>query len=337
MTILQSMVTFSARRRTVRRFIDAADIGRMIDGGLVKLGSDASDEPVIVPHLPELLASEIAVLLSRRLGDQLSSADADASAEWLIAQCAGLPLGDVIGAQALLDCAVTTGNVPLSLIQHMLDDRPRAKKIRPGTRVAMHHPDTGLVDLTFRKDGTILASARHRQTIITPDEGDEFGPEMFGNTESWMILAHVAGQPIVAESSDGTVRGRLDPALLIEIGTCSFVLRRPVADHEMNAVLTHRIDGHGSIVCHKAGIVEPITLSMLEFLDREHERAVEWIDEAVARESLPLLARIDIALRHIANRGETPRARWARHVLPGVVEPAIRRYPPLQQYPAAHV
>ena len=303
----------------------------MIDRGLVKLGSDASDEPVIVPRLPELLASEVAALLSGQLADQLTAAGVEASAEWLVAQCAGLPLGDVIGAQALLDCAVATGNVPLSLIQHMLDDRPRAEKIRPGTRVAMHHPDGGLVDLTFREDGTILARAGQRQTIITPSEGDEFGDEIFGNTESWMILAHVAGQPFVAGSSDGMMRGRGDPALLIEVGTCPFVLRRPVADQQMNAVLTHEISGYGSIVCHKGGIVEPITLSMLKFLDRERERAIEWIREAVARSSLPLLARIDIALRHIANGGETRRAGWARDVLAGVVEPAFHQYPPLHQ------
>ena len=331
-TVLESIIAFSVRRNTVRNFIESTEIRQMIDRGLVKFSSDASNQSVIVPRLPELLASEIAAILSRQLADQLSSSGAEASAKWLVAQCATLPLGDVIGARALLDCATDTGSVPLSLIQHMLNDHPRAEKVGPGARVAMILPDTGLVELKFREDGTILARAGGRQTIISADEEDEFGQEMFGNIESWLILAHVAGQPFVAESCDGTKQGRGDPALLIEIGTCPFVLRRPVAIHKMNAVLTHDIDDHGSIVCHKSGIVEPITLSILKFFDREHGRAAdEWLLEAVARESLPLLARVDIALRHVVDSGETPRGRWARDILAKIVAPAFRRYPPLHR------
>jgi hypothetical protein len=327
-TILESMVTFFVRRGPARKFIENSEIRAMVDRGFAKLSVNDANEPVVVPRLPELFASEIALLLSGSLADELSSGDAEAAAEWFVRQCAGLPLGDVIGAQALLDCAVNC-HVPLDLIQHMLNSRPRAEKIRPGKRMAMHHPDAGLVDLTFRKDGTILARAKGWQTVISPDEGEEFGDEMIGDIEGWLILAHVAGYPFLAQSPEGKTWGRADPALLMGIGTSPFVLRRPVADQEMNAVLTHQIKGHGSIVCHKAGIVQPITFSMLKFLDRERDRANEWIEEAVARELLPLLARIDIALRHIAEGGDTPRAKWARDLLARVIEPAFFRYPPL--------
>jgi hypothetical protein len=47
--------------------------------------------------------------------------------------------------------------------------------------------------------------------------------------------------------------------------------------------------------------------------------------------SLPLLARINTAVRHIADGGDTPRARWARDILAGVFEPAFANYPPLHQ------
>jgi hypothetical protein len=60
-------------------------------------------------------------------------------------------------------------------------------------------------------------------------------------------------------SSNHTFATVPDPALLTEIGNCPIVLRRPVVDHEMNAVLTHDLKEHGSFVCYKAGIVEPIT------------------------------------------------------------------------------
>ena len=69
---------------------------------------------------------------------------------------------------------------------------------------------------------------------------------MYADVDSWLILSHVAGRPFVAESPDGNTLGRVDPALLLEVGVCPIVLRRPVADPEMNAVLTHQMKGHGS-------------------------------------------------------------------------------------------
>lgn len=327
-TILESMVTFFVRRASTRRFIESTDIRDMVDRGFAKLSVNEADEPVVIPRLPELLASELALLLSAGLADKLSSAGAKASAEWFVTQCAALPLGDVIGAQAILDCSVKSGSLPMDLIQYMLNARPRVEKIRPGKRIAMYHPDAGLVDLTFRENGTIFARAKGWQTVISPDEAEEFGDEVFGQIESWLILAHVAGYPILVESRDGKLLGRVDPALLMEIGTCPFVLRRPVADQELNAVLTHEIEGHGSVVCHNAGIVEPITFSILKFLGHERERTRGWIDEAVNRNSLPLLSRIDIALRHLADGGDTPKAGWARNLLKDSIQPALSSYLP---------
>jgi hypothetical protein len=94
----------------------------------------------------------------------------------------------------------------------------------------------------------------------------------------------------------------------------------------MNAVRMHKLKGHGSVACHEAGIVEPITLSMFKFLDREGEGANEWVDEAVARNSVPLLLRIDMALRYIEDRGDTPLAQWAKDILSRVIRPALDRF-----------
>ena len=55
------------------------------------------------------------------------------------------------------------------------------------------------------------------------------------------------------------------------------------------------ITGVGSIVCHEAGIVEAITWSMFCYLSSEGPGAEDWVREAVRRQSLPLVARVDIA------------------------------------------
>ena len=42
------------------------------------------------------------------------------------------------------------------------------------------------------------------------------------------------------------------------------MLRRPDGDVEPRGILVHDVPDHGSFVCHEAGIVEPITMSMFK-------------------------------------------------------------------------
>jgi hypothetical protein len=328
-TVLESMETFVVRRKTVRRSIDPAELSAMIGKGLVKLSANEDREPIIVSRLPELLASEIALLMAQKLADKLKVAGPKEAAEWLVRRCSSLPLGDIIGAQALLDGALTYGGFSLDFIGHMINAQPRAVKIKAGTRVEMRVPTVGRVELLFGENDTVFANIGNGAERIAFGKHEDWPKEMYADAESWMILSHLGGYQLAAQSPDGHMHGRLDPALLMEVGTCSIVLRRPVADESMNSVLTHDIEKHGSIVCHKAGIVEPITFSILKFLDGEGGRVDEWIDEAVERGSLPLLARIDIALRHISQSARTPRAGWAREILDRIIGPAFDRFPSL--------
>ncbi|WP_208646328.1 hypothetical protein [Mesorhizobium waimense] len=55
----------------------------------------------------------------------------------------------------------------------------------------------------------------------------------------------------------------------------------------------------------------------------------EWIDEAIERQSLPLLGRVDIALRLIAARGSTEAAHWADAIRKTRVQPAFKGFPQL--------
>jgi hypothetical protein len=58
------------------------------------------------------------------------------------------------------------------------------------------------------------------------------------------------------------------------------------------------------------------------------------VHDAVRRKSLPLLARVDIALRHIAETVDPEVSPWARQMLETVVWPALRDLPPL--HPEEH-
>jgi hypothetical protein len=107
------------------------------------------------------------------------------------------------------------------------------------------------------------------------------------------------------------------------------VLRRPGGNPDVVSVLTHEIANVGSIVCHESGIVEAITWSMFKYFCAEGPNATKWVNEAVGRKLLPLLARVDIALRHVAQTAEPNVSSWASLMLETLVRPAFRDMPAL--------
>ncbi|WP_254701429.1 type I restriction enzyme HsdR N-terminal domain-containing protein [Neorhizobium galegae] len=324
-TVLQSMETFVIRRKTLKDHIDISELKELISRGFAKESVNEDQDMVIVARLPELLASELAFQIAHELKDRM--ADPSAAAEWLIAACARLPLGDIIGAQALFDLVSIGGSIPMSFITEMLSVKPRAEKLRPGMKFAMNVPGSGRMEFTVRDDGQVMVEIGAVRHVVPAEEFAD--GEMYAEMDSWMILAHLAGHPFVAQELDGTLVGRADPLLLTEIGTAPMALRRPVLQEDMSGVLMHHIEGHGSIVCHHAGIVEPITYSIYTFLRRDHAGVEDWIDEAIDRKSFPLLARIEIALLMLVESGNAQVAGWASEVLGSTVRPALKEFPGL--------
>ena len=187
---------------------------------------------------------------------------------------------------------------------------------------------TCLIELEFEEDGSILANFRGRQERIEVEE-DERIHSSYADLESWLVLSNLASAPFAVVSSDGRIGERLDEALLLEIGTSRIPLRRSVENQSMNMLLTHELSDHGSIPCHYAGIVEPITMAMMHFLVREGARANKWLEMAVERKSLALLARIDVALRYIAELEDNQRVEWAKRILDELIAPAFKSFPKL--------
>jgi hypothetical protein len=326
-TVLESMANYTVRRKTVDNHIDGVDLRALSERGFVKLGLNLANEPIVVARLPELLASELALLIARLLALKIDTSGPVAAADWLVAQSSRLPLGDVIAALAVADCATGAEGLPLNFIQRLLVVPPRKEKIKPGMRAASFIPNIGKIELTFRDDGRVVARIGPYERLLDSEESDDSAQEMYADNEGWLFLSHLAGQPFIAQSHDGAHIGRVDPALLIEVGICPIVLRRPPADLEMSGIFVHDVKGHGSIVCHHSGIVEPITLSILRFLSTADTEITEWIEEAVGRGSLPLTARLDIALRHIAEGGD--KATWAATILEQHIGPAFAQFPAL--------
>jgi hypothetical protein len=320
--ILQSLATFVVRRPTLRKFMEQAEIESLVARGFLKPFQPRSGDPVLVIRLPELLASEMADLLGTELAMRATGKPMEA-ANWLAGAAGSLPLGDVLAAQAILDAAICHGGLPLDLIVSLIETPPKLHTFHPGTKVAMYYRGIGKVEMTFRDGGAIAIESGGWRDVVDADPGEE-EHAAYSDLHSWLILSHLAGRPFIMSSTSGDEEVRVDPVLLMEVGACAAVLRQPSGDPNATGFPTHELPHRISIVCHEAGIVEPITWSMVRYLSAEGAGAADWIEEAGQRQSLPLLARIEIALRHIAGSADPTKASWARHTLEMIVRPAFR-------------
>jgi len=322
--ILESLEVNVVRRETLKQYLDATELTGLIDRGFLKPSMHASGAPVLFIRLPELVASELAYLLADELV-ALVRADPQHAATWIAGAASNLPIGDMIAAQAIFDAVHRPGSLSFELFTALLETPPERDPVSPGTRVATHFPGVGLVELVFKEDGTAAVDINGQ--LHTIDLGDDCLSDTYTNIYQWLILSHLAALPIAIETTEELQR--VDPRILLRVGTANIVLRKPGGDHEMRAAPTHDLPGIGSMVCHKAGIIEPITLSIFRYLTREGIEANDWIDAAIEAKSMPLLGRIHIALLQLSTSADDKLAAWAKDTLSAKVSSAFKLFPSL--------
>jgi hypothetical protein len=319
------MATYVVRRKTLQKYLCHAEIEKLVAQGYLRQIVPDSAEPIMVVRAPELLASEMAAILTDRLLADAKT-DVSAAAKALVSAGQCVPLGDIIGAQAILDAAYREGGLPMSLIMQLIELKPEQHPVKPGTQGLMYVPGIGAMEVSFERDGSVVLHAPGER--ITLQEADSRKtPMTISNMHSWLILSHLASRPF-AIKEDGQPGARVDPMILTEVGTCPIVLRAVAADPEMSGVLTHDT-GEGEVVCEKAGMVEPITVAMFNFFASVGSQAEEWVDDAIRRNSFPLLMRINVALDQLSGSAPSEPASFARQTLREKVLPALSRFPAL--------
>ncbi|TAZ56711.1 type I restriction enzyme HsdR N-terminal domain-containing protein [Rhizobium ruizarguesonis] len=324
--MLESLGVFLIRRKNLGKRLDDAQIKQLIARGYLKAAIHDSGEAVVAVRLPELLASELAGEMAVELARRSRTNPLDA-ADWLSSAAGNLPMGDVICAQAVFDASMRNDlGLRLDVIVELLKIRPTRDTLNPGTRLAMHSEETGLVDLDVREDGSMVARAGGREAVIDKDDGEDLDTA-YSNFHSWLILSHLASLPSVFDI-DGEEH-RIDPIILHEVGSADIILRQPGPEMQFNGVLAHDVPGVGSIVCHRAGIVEAITYAMFLYIKREGRSAAPWIVEACNRESLPLIHRVSIALQFLSEMGSEDHAAFATEMLDGPIAAAMDKFPKL--------
>jgi hypothetical protein len=320
--ILESMGAYVVRRKTLKKHLAYAELERLREQGYIRPILHESGEDVFVARVPELVACEAAWVVAGKIAERVGQSPEETAGR-LSATAANLPLGDIVAAQAIVDVAMQGQDIPFNLIASLMERSPRKEALKEGSRLAMHLPGAGTLHMTVRAGGVSAKTNQGVEHFIAFDPADSLNVT-YADVHAWLILSHLAGVPCeIWKNGSDDDHQRLDPWILLEVSKCPMILRRPSADPSMSAVLTHDVDGHGLFVCRQAGIVEPITLSLFRFLSAEGRNADEWIQTAVACGSLPMLARLDIALREISSLADTSIAAFAKEALEQRVHPAM--------------
>lgn len=314
------------RRSSLEQHMNDNDLQWLIDTGYLRSSIHESGEPVLYVGLPELLASEFA-LLTAKLYTQRELSPQEA-ADWFSSIAGNLPFGEVIVAQAILDIASKTHQLSFGLLEAFLENSPIKEPLQSGRRMLMHYSEDTQIPIRVRQDGSIEAEIEGNLHIFDAREDEFF--ETYANHYAWLILSHFAAIPfIVAVEGE---EERFDLALLIELGAADLVLRRPSGHFEMRSLLIHDVPNIGSMVCHREGIVEPITYAILCFLGGESDTLSlkePWIDQVIYQESMPLLVRVHIALLQLTKVTDKALSSWASSILEFKINPAFEKFPNL--------
>lgn len=313
---------FVCRRETLLLHLSENELTDAFSRGEFKSVLLSEGERVVTAQMPELAAAE----LSRQLGSTIAKGldDPQKIADNFTRICQGLPLGDVIGAQAIV--ASKVGHIPAQLVTALLERPPRLETFKPGTRMRLALSEGKTVDIEVDSDGKLVMIGPHgvRQTL--DDDPDAAENPLIADIMPWMILSYVGAMRLAALVDHDKIVGWLEPGILATVAKCPIVLRLP-SRFGLDGIHTHHHPEHGSIACHKDGVIEPITLALIQGILRDRELASYLVSDANESKSVPFLARLDIAFKAVTTFKDENRRNWARRVLDEEITPQFRLTP----------
>lgn len=315
---LELMDTFLIRRTTALRFLDRLDLESMREKGLIRESVSQSNENTFVIRLPELMAFELALIVASQLALE-AQADPQEAAAWLVGFATNLQLGEVIAAFAILEMMSENDWQDFGLISAMRQMKPTREKMSIGSKLATRIEGIGVANITVQEDGLLV--------MQLPDGSVHIGQNTaVDDVGAYSILAFLAGFGFEdVQLADGSnTPARADPELLLDVAATPYLLRRAGGAPEINAILVHDIGEDLSAVCHHAGIVEPITWSIIKFLGREDVAMRDaLVNDGIDRGKLPLLSRLDAAVRYLRDSADDEVAQWANDIWTEKLNPAM--------------
>lgn len=317
--VLQQSEIGIIRRGAVKTELESDDLQWLIDHGFVRPDMHDVAGATVLVRLPELLASEMAYALADELVTR-SKQDLQQAAAWISGAASNLPLGEVVAAQAIVDAAKGSAGLPVGLITALVEMPPEREILDAGGHYALMLPNGDTVEIDLQPDGkgfVVIGGERHEV-----DLGDE-EQVAFKNIHPWLILSHVASTPFTVASEHGVARE--DPNLLLQIGTCPIPLRGNRGPQSLRMVPTTDMPDGVSIVHPEAGVIEPVTLGILDYLSVAEDQADNWVTTAAHSDSIALLSRVHTALRALASFETHARSEWAKTQLETAILPKLRQ------------
>lgn len=316
--VLQQLEMGVIRRDAVRTELEPNDLQWLIEHGFVRPGMHDTAGATILVRLPELLASEMAHVLADELVER-SKDDLHETAAWIAGAASNLPLGEIVAAQAILDAAKRPSGLPVGLISALLEIHPEREVLDAGGHYAMVLPNGAMMDIKIGPEGKGIVIIDGQEHEI--DLGDE-EQVTYKNIHPWLILSHVASTPFEVMGKHGATRE--DPNLLLQIGTCPVPLRGNRGPQSLRLIPTRNLPDGASIVHLDAGVIEPVTLGILDYLSAAEDQADIWVATAASSNSAALLSRVHVALEVLAGFETHARSEWAKAQLHAVILPKLQ-------------
>lgn len=316
--VLQQLEMGIIRRAVVEEELESCDLQWLINHGFVSPRMHDTAGATILVRLPELLAGEMAHALADEIVKR-SKEDWHETAAWIAGAASNLPLGEVVAAQAIVDAAKRPNGLPVDLISALVEMPPEREVLDTGACFAMLLPNGAMIDVEIRPDGKDIVIIDGEQHEI--DFGDE-EQVTYKNIHPWLILSHVASTPFEVIGEHGATRE--DPNLLLQIGTCPVPLRGNRGPQSLRMIPTLDMPDGVSVVHSDAGIIEPVTLGILDYLSTAEDQADSWVATAAKSGSVALLFRVHTALGVMAAFETHARSEWAKAQLRDVIHPKLQ-------------
>ena len=278
-------------------------------------------DDILVFRAPEFMLSELAHELSESL-DRFIDDDVDEAAARLIFYAERFFLGDLIGAQAVVDLAARRKALPLDLLGSLMNCPPEFESMA-GKVIGIADENGNIFNVRFDEHcGFARADEEgHAITPFTPPDPDEDLPGMYGRFTPWLILSQLARLPSVFGPKGGE---RFDFEILLHVGQNSFPLMRGNSNLSMGHT-TQSLGAAGSVLALPQALAEPITAAMHKVFAVEWRVLGPFLERVVVADSLPLTARVHCALVSLQGSADDDLDQWVDVTLRTTVLPLLRR------------
>lgn len=278
-------------------------LSKLIDQGWVSAMRHSSGEDVLIPRAPEMFLGAFAEEVSHHLEQLAAETPIDAGG-WLASAMDGVYLGDLVGAQAVLDMSKRRNGFPVGILSGLVECEPELESFS-GACLGLPQEDGTIQNVHITAEGELFEADEHGnrlgEALCTLPAEERI---LQGNMAGWQILSQLA----MIRSESIETGAMAHPGILLRVGTSKVPLIRMAGEPQLFA--TREIEGHGTLVDIENGIVEGVTAALQQMFMRDWKTLDRWFAEALASGSVPLLYRIRTALAACRDIAAEPAASW---------------------------